>query len=166
MTCQTCGTILAQGLNVCSRCGTRVEMSIGETRMFMAPDLLDATKVYVAEKVDETPNSSSENTREDKKPIFGWLVVIEGADTWKVFTLTNEKSQFLLGTGKECMLRFDDAELEARHASIRIKEGDIYITDLDTTTGTTVNGESITRVNLQDNDIIKASTIVLKFKRF
>jgi pSer/pThr/pTyr-binding forkhead associated (FHA) protein len=134
--------------------------------MFMAPDFLDATKVYVAERIDETSAPPSKDTREERKPIFGWLVVIEGADAWKVFTLPNEEAQIFLGTGKECMLRFDDAALEARHTSIRIKENNIYVTDLDTTTGTTINGECITRVNLQDGDIIKASTIALKFKRF
>lgn len=166
MTCKTCGAIVTQDSDVCSKCGARVEMPIGETRMFIAPDFLDATKIYVAEKLDETSNPASENTKEDRKPIFGWLVVTEGADAWKVFTLPNEEAQFFLGTGKECILRFDDAELEERHASIRIKENNIYITDMDTTMGTIVNGESITRVNLQDGDVVKASTIVLKFKRF
>ena len=121
MTCQTCGAIVAQGSDVCSRCGTRVEMPIGETRMFMAPDFLGTTKVYVSEKLDDTSNSSSENTKEERKPILGWLVVIEGTDAGKVFTLPNEEAQFFSGTGKECMLRFDESELEANMQVLGLK---------------------------------------------
>jgi hypothetical protein len=133
--------------------------------MFIAHDLLDTTKVYAAEKLDEPFNLPSKNTSGEITPIFGWLVVMEGIDAWKVFTLPAKEVQFFLGTGKECIFRFDDAQLEERHASIRIKENDIYVTDMDTTAGTMVNGKAITRIGLNDGDVIKASTIVLKFKR-
>jgi FHA domain len=165
MTCQACGTILLEGSDRCSQCGVRVETSIGQTRMFVAQDILDTTRVYGAEKSDEPSNLPSKNRSEDTTPIFGWLVVMEGIDAWKVFTLPAKEAQFFLGTGKECIFRFDDTQLEERHASIRIKENDIYVTDMDTTAGTMVNGKAITRISLNDGDVIKASTIVLKFKR-
>jgi pSer/pThr/pTyr-binding forkhead associated (FHA) protein len=55
--------------------------------------------------------------------------------------------------------------MDLRHISIRLKDGKLYLTDLDTSTGTLVNGKEITRVELQDGDEIKVGSTTLKFRK-
>ena len=51
------------------------------------------------------------------------------------------------------------------HASFRLKEGRLSITDLDTLGGTLVNDTPITKTDLQDGDLIKVGGNVLKFRK-
>ena len=66
---------------------------------------------------------------------------------------------------KEIFWQFVEGKLEELHASIRIKDREVYITDLDTVAGTLVNGKEITRSDLQDGDEITIGETTLKFKK-
>ena len=165
MTCQQCGVTIPESSVFCQACRTKGGASVAETKLWSSPEFLGATALYTPNELVQTILYSPETILEDRKPILGWLVVIEGTETWKVFTLLAEGRQFFVGKGKECQLTLEDPELEERHASIRVKDDKIYITDLDTVTGTLVNGAAVTRTDLHDGDEIKIGSIMVKFKK-
>ena len=94
------------------------------------------------------------------------MVAIEGKHQWKEFRLYKEETQLLIGTSEECMICLEDERLEARHASLRVKDEKLFLTDLDSSSGTYVNGEGITKVEIKDSDDIKLGETVLRFRRF
>lgn len=113
---------------------------------------LGATRLYVEPKEDRSV------------PIVGWVVVIEGKNKWRDFRVAGD--QVLLGRDHDCEIVIDDIRASARHASIRVKEDKIFITDLDSSNGTFVNGIQINRLELDDGAEIRLGDTVLKFKRF
>jgi len=124
---------------------------------------LGATRIYTEKELGKTVIFTPQ---EERKPVFGWLVITDGKDAWKVFKLSNEEGQFLLGKGDECTIKLEDEQVESRHASIRLKEGKLYLTDLDTPSGTLVNEKEIAKVELQDGDDIKVGGTRLRFRKF
>jgi hypothetical protein len=165
MTCQHCGAAIPADAVFCKACGTRPASALSETRLWTPSEAaVRATKIYTEEALARTAIYPPQATLGEGKPLLGWLVVVDGSDLWKVFTLPDEEGQFILGRGKECAFRCEDPQLEERHASIRVKEGKIHITDLDTVTGTLVNDKETARCDLHDGDVIKAGTTTLKLR--
>ena len=72
--------------------------------------------------------------------------------------------QLLIGRGEAADIRLNDDALARIHISIRKKREGFYLTDLDSDTGTRVNGESVDRVELHDGDVIEMGTTTIKFK--
>jgi Inner membrane component of T3SS, cytoplasmic domain len=149
----------------CKACGSERGSSLGETKIWTPPASLGATRIFTGDGLAQTTLYSTHTMKGPRKAILGWLVVIEGKDLWNVFTLADEDGQLILGNGSGCDLNIEDTELEARHASIRLRHGKVYITDLDTSMGTLVNGEPITKSELQDGDTLKLGTTVIKFRK-
>ncbi len=176
MTCRTCGAEIPQGGKFCPNCGASADSDPGATQSSGAFDP-GATRIFE----NSSPRDDLESTRlfeaqdlgktmifmpqEKRKPIFGWLVVIEGPDAWEEFRIFDEEGQLILGKGGECQLKLRDEALEGMHASFRLKEGRLSITDLDTLGGTLVNDTPITKTDLQDGDLIKVGGNVLKFRK-
>ena len=69
--------------------GARGMENMGATRIYQEKDL-GKTVIY--------------KPAEQRKPIYGWLVVTEGPDTWKDFRLADEEVQLFLGKDEECQL--------------------------------------------------------------
>lgn len=66
------------------------------------------------------------------------VVVSPGSDQGRQVVLT--RPQALVGRSVECDIRFDDPHVSRRHASLVHRGGTVYVQDLDSTSGTYVNG--------------------------
>ena len=113
---------------------------------------------YPATKIAEDPYKP--------KPIFGWIVVIKGKQQWEQFTIPDENCRFIMGSGNEADIQFEDEDIEKSHISLRLDDGKVYITDLDTTLGTTMHDKRITRVELEDGAQISLGSVTLKYRKF
>jgi len=99
-----------------------------------------------------------------KPPVVGWLVAMNGDQKGEDFRI--REGQNILGTSPDADVALKDDAASARHASIRYKDGNFFLTDLDSTNGTYLNdGEQpIAREALKDNDVIRIGDLTLKFK--
>ncbi len=99
-------------------------------------------------------------------PIFAWLVVMEGAQQYHDFRISQE--QVYIGGSDECDIVLEDEFISGEHASIRFRDNTFTITDLDSKNGTFVNDLSpearIDRVSLKDGDEIQIGRVLMKFK--
>lgn len=91
--------------------------------------------------------------RPPEMPAVAWLVADRGAEKGKVHQVSAARST--LGADRTCDVVLTDAHVSDRHASLRFDEGGFVLTDLDSTNGTRVNGESIQRQSLADGDRIE-----------
>lgn len=99
-----------------------------------------------------------------RAPVVGWLVVIQGPQKGEDFRLREGKNT--LGKSPDCEVCLQDQTVSGKHASISYKEGKFFLTDLDSTNGTCVNetSEAVSRVELNDGDVIYVGETALKFK--
>jgi hypothetical protein len=108
----------------------------------------------------------SEVDIEELKPIFGWMVVLEGSNQYEVFRISQEQT-YLGGNDKNDIVLSDEF-ISSEHASIRYRDGTFFITDLDSSNGTFVNKfepeDRIDRVELKDGDDIRIGQMHIKFK--
>ena len=159
MVCPNCGAIVADNLEVCPHCGGKLkDLDIVKTKI-ISEGSFGETKVF---------GVSYEKTvvlREEKEPILGWLVVLEGEPKWQDYRIPLKDSQILIGSSQEANIQLKGQGIERVHASLRVKEGKVYLTDLDTETGTRVNGEAITKVEIEDGSEIEIGNVRLKFRR-
>ncbi len=176
MACRSCGAEIPEGSKFCGRCGASVETVSGDTRACGTgvagatvisegsnpPDSLGATRIFAAKDLGKTVVFKP---LEKKKPIYGWLVVVDGPEAWEEFRICDEESQLFMGRGEDCQLMLRDEKLDTRHASIRLKDGKLSITDLDTSSGTFVNDNPVTRSDLKDGDTVRVGDSTLRFRK-
>ncbi|MGE5599851.1 MAG: FHA domain-containing protein, partial [Bacteroidota bacterium] len=113
----------------------------------------------------ETPVAPTELARE-----FGFLVITKGRRVGSLFRL--ERPRTLIGRSSRVQIHLDDPRVAGEHASIRCERipgavrPEFVLRDLDSETGTFVNGERITALRvLVDGDRIGAGETELVFKR-
>ncbi len=174
MNCKRCGALIPDGVGICGGCGAPVVAGPGETKFHgnmgatvisgetMARPDMGVTRIYQEKDLGKTVVFQP---KEKRVPIFGWLVVMEGLDAWREFRLSDEEGQLFLGSGVDCQLKLEDPKVEKMHASLRIKDGMITITDLDTLSGTFVNEETVTKCELKDGDMVKAGESAIRFRK-
>ncbi len=155
MICPKCGVLLPDNVSKCGNCGFSISnKEIDKT--VVAPDASPVKAV----------NETVVFMCEEEKPIYGWLVIIEGPNQWKEFRIPDEPGQHLIGTDETCAFRLMGEGIERFHASLRLREGKLFITDLDTEEGTYLNNKQIAKAEVQDGDRIKIGSIQLKFRKF
>lgn len=93
---------------------------------------------------------------------FASLVVEEGADLGKEFPLSAIRSS--IGRRDTCDIVLNDNSISRRHAQIEKNNEGFYITDLNSTNGTYVNGLLIDTYKLASGDVITLGNTVLIFK--
>lgn len=135
--------------------------AVGITKVHLEPSLTP-TRVAITQSLDATRVFGQEP---DLKPIYGWLVVLEGKQQWRQLVVFQEEGRCLIGSAADCGFILDDQDVEPHHASLRLKEGTLQLTDLDTAGGTRVKGQHISRVELQDGDEIQIGSAVLRFRQ-
>jgi pSer/pThr/pTyr-binding forkhead associated (FHA) protein len=81
-----------------------------------------------------------------------------------------DKSVLRIGREPDSDIYIDDAVVSAEHAVIEAKESadsegatEYYLNDLKSTNGTFVNGKKISRIKLQNNDMIRVGWNNFKF---
>ena len=94
-------------------------------------------------------------------PVLTWM---SGSETGKVVRL--KRGTFVLGRGSEVDVPVHGEGISRKHAELWIRRtGSVYLTDLDSTNGTSVNGQDIggDPSALSDGDRIEIGSSLLKF---
>ena len=93
------------------------------------------------------------------------LVVIQGTEIGRDYRL--RKRSLILGRDSEVEIMIPDDAASRRHARIDFQRGDerdhYWLTDLDSTNSTFVNGRTITSMELNDGDKVQVGGTVLRF---
>ncbi len=164
MICPFCGATIPDGSQTCRDCGKKLEQPVVQKTEIVAENLSgpEMTSVF--------PESTLEKTQvfsEGLEPVgafLGWLVIVKGPDQWKEFHLPLDMNQLLIGKGDAADIRLNDDSLSRIHVSIRKKGDNFFLTDLDTDSGTKVNGNDTDRAELNDGDLIEIGQTTIKFK--
>jgi pSer/pThr/pTyr-binding forkhead associated (FHA) protein len=93
---------------------------------------------------------------------FGWLAIIEGTLRGEAFHLHEGRNR--IGSSPPSDIRIPDEGVQDQHMSIRISSHQWMLTDLDSETGTWLNGKRVYRNELKDGDKIKIGKVVLQIK--
>lgn len=73
----------------------------------------------------------------------------------------------IVGRANLCDVFFDDTQMSRQHFCLELENGSLYITDLDTTNGTAVNGIGIHKKRkLEPGDVIDAGSMEIKVDGF
>jgi diguanylate cyclase (GGDEF)-like protein len=90
------------------------------------------------------------------------LTVVSGPNIGRVFSLRDGET--VIGRGRDCHVRIDDAGASRSHARILVEEGRYILEDLHSTNGTFVAGRRIEREELNSGDRIHVGpNIVVSF---
>jgi len=73
--------------------------------------------------------------------------------------------RMILGRLQGCDVCVADANVSRRHAELLLIDGDWYLQDLESTNGTMLNGEPVTRARLRDGDVIEIGVTRLTYHR-
>jgi hypothetical protein len=73
--------------------------------------------------------------------------------------------RMVLGRLQGCDICLADANISRRHAELLLIDGDWYLQDLESTNGTMLNGEPVTRARLRDGDVIEIGVTRLTYHR-
>jgi signal transduction histidine kinase len=83
-----------------------------------------------------------------------WLLVVRGKDVGQLYKLTPGQT-LTIGRDKSNEIRLLDDEVSRRHAEILVHQDNIEIVDLESLNGTTVNGELVSKIELQPGNEIR-----------
>jgi len=108
-------------------------------------------------KVELEPVTSSE-----ERPLCGWLVVLEGSLQGEDFHLYEGRN--IVGSSPQCQIHLQDEGVQDQQASIRFSSNQWTVTDLDSDSGTFLNGKRIYRHELKDGDKIMIGRALLRIK--
>ena len=90
------------------------------------------------------------------------LIIDRGQDEGMTFRLSNFPCY--IGRRQANEVFVDDVNVSRKHTSIDYVNGNYYLSDLDSLNGTFVNDEEISRIKLEDGDLIKVGTTLLRFR--
>ena len=90
------------------------------------------------------------------------LVVASGVHEGKVIQLTSP--QFLIGRDAQCHLRPASQAISKRHCGLFVRDGKVYVKDLGSTNGTTVNGNKVDSTFLNEGDRVQLGDAMLRFQ--
>jgi len=93
---------------------------------------------------------------------IGFLVVKHGRRRGATLSLSSTRN--IIGRGEHNDIVLDDEAVSVQHAVVLYEEGDFYIQDLGSVSGTFVNEEEITKCKLSDGDQVRLGEEVLIFK--
>ena len=101
---------------------------------------------------------------EDAASAGGRAIVViheDGAER----TVTLSSDSVTIGRLADCDVVLTDKGASRKHAQLRLRDGSWTITDLGSTNGTRLNGQTIQSRELSDGDKITIGTTVLEFRR-
>jgi DNA-binding NtrC family response regulator len=94
------------------------------------------------------------------------VAVVDGPNRGPHITLDgSQPSRILVGKSPACTLRLDDPEVSRRHAAIDVVDEELCVTDLDSTTGTFVNGARVTGARLRGGEVVAVGATTLRVDR-
>jgi len=101
---------------------------------------------------------------QDEKELKGWLVVLNGQWKGKDYPLFEGKT--MVGSSHHAGIYLPDKQMEPFHFSIRFAGGDVFLTDLDSETGLTIDCErqQVHRQKITDETIFKTADMEFLIK--
>jgi len=95
--------------------------------------------------------------------LVAWLIVKAGPNPGRDYRLP--PSSLIVGSGSDCgILLTADQYVSSRHMEITGADGKFVLQDLDSTNGTFVNDERVTRCELHDGDQVRIGMTQFVFK--
>jgi hypothetical protein len=92
----------------------------------------------------------------------GWLKVVAGLIAGKQFILYRNPT--LIGSSPQCEIYlFKDTQIQPRHAAIHTVRGGFELEDLQSASGTYVNGQRVSRTRLKNGDQVQVGGTCLTF---
>lgn len=146
------GHVMEPDWDVCPYCQ-------GERESRSEPELSRTVRMEPtrAEAPSAAPPSAGRKTEILERPVeidaVGWLVGAGGATRGRMHRLEREK--VTVGADRGCEVVIEEPSVTDRHASVRFQDGSFFVTDLDSTNGTFVNGERIQREEISDGDRVR-----------
>lgn len=91
----------------------------------------------------------------------GRLVVHSPGDAVEEIPL--DQNSIIIGRDRLCAVCVSGLKISRYHALVALSSHGVQLVDLDSTNGTSVNGEGIERCTLKDNDVISVGNIRIKY---
>jgi hypothetical protein len=145
----------------CQRTGYQTTNAGAGAKTRLEVDSIVAPKAGVSPSARKTVLLSD---RQPKRDLVGWLVALDGEQKGEDFRVRD--GQNTIGSAPDADIVLRDETVSGKHASLRYKDAKFFITDLDSTNGTFLNGISdpVARAELNDNDTIRFGGVTVKFK--
>jgi diguanylate cyclase (GGDEF)-like protein len=110
---------------------------------------------------DGPPTAISVPPERPKPADVPWLLFLSGKEVGRSVRLTAEAID--IGHSDDCAVAVNSDGISRRHARVQRIFGLYFVTDLESTNGTFVNGKRVQMVQLNDGDQIRIGDAVLKF---
>ncbi len=159
-TCERCGTVLEDWEETCPRCAAGLEEAeqrpvatiVAEDESVLDPEVFTKSPL---------PGGLEHTLVLDERPL---LVVKERGRPPRTYTLPRDEI-FAVGRAADVnTLQVDDPATSAQHFRIVPKDEEFYVVDLETTNGTTVNGNRVRVHKLHSGEVIRAGTVDYEYK--
>lgn len=101
----------------------------------------------------QAPPSPRRTEIMDRPPTIdgiGWFVATAGDSKGTSHRI--DADRISIGASADCEVMIEGNHVSDRHASLRFRDNEFWLTDLDSTNGTFVNGERVAQANLGDAD--------------
>lgn len=102
---------------------------------------------------------------EDDDPLAGDRATLVIRDDGGERTVALTSATVTIGRLAECDVVLTDKGASRKHAQVRYRDGSWVLTDLGSTNGTRLNGQTIQSRELADGDKVTIGTTVLEFRR-
>lgn len=129
--------------------------------------VLDLKKGGVSQLVRHEAGDSTQNWDSDRTEVYAdadgdsviATLVGQNGERYPITTFP-----FVMGRGSECDLVLQGKGVSRRHAEIVFQAGRFVINDFDSLNGLKINGYKVSRVILEENDVIKLGEVSLTFR--
>jgi hypothetical protein len=148
----------------CQRTGYQTTGAGSGAKTRLEVDSIVAPKTTASASVPSSRKTVLMSERPTPRYLVGWLVAYDGEQQGEDFRVRD--GQNIIGTAPDCDIVLRDETISSKHASLRYKDGAFYLTDLDSTNGTYLNGsnEPAARIELRSDDMVRFGAVTLKFK--
>ena len=103
-------------------------------------------------------NNTAANVAINRQPM---LVALHGPLLGRTFAI--EQPVMTIGRASQCEIQIEDDKVSRRHAEINLRDGQVWLTDLQSTNGSYVNSKRISETPLKDGDLILIGRVLFKF---
>ena len=95
--------------------------------------------------------------------MLGLLQITHGPDKGHTFALTQNAKE-LIGRGPNNSICVSDPQVSRLHCQVKVEGNKVLLTDAGSVSGTWVNGERVTRHELQSGDVIRIGETQFTFR--
>ncbi|TFH64431.1 MAG: GGDEF domain-containing protein [Candidatus Zixiibacteriota bacterium] len=103
-------------------------------------------------------NRTPVDTAINRQPM---LVALHGPLLGRTFTI--EQAVLTIGRSSQCDIQIEDDKVSRKHAEINLRDGLVWLTDLQSTNGSYVNSKRVSEIPLNDGDLVLIGRVLFKF---